>query len=276
MGTGGHAQRTERAREVKLEMTSVHGRAKKIAKLSSGMSEYLHRALATATPLDGKARWKTRLRSISIGELDQPATGGVTAEFRMMGQARISSQCAERSSFSRSISRSALRLPRRLIGQSLTRESRPPGPAPTARPKSSPPRYNWNVRYFLLLVALTAGSLLSSCAKAPQTKESVKQAIVDYLAKRDDMIASSMDVEVVSVNFHEKEAEAVASIGPKGAPASGIKIAYTLEAEGNKWVVKKKPGAAPASSADTPHSAPSDPGSLPSGHPPVPAPSSKP
>ena len=104
----------------------------------------------------------------------------------------------------------------------------------------------------------------------------MKQAIVDYLAKRDDMIAASMDVEVVSVNFKEKEAEAVASIGPKGAPASGIKIAYTLEAEGNKWVVKKKPGAAPASSGDTPHSAPSDPGSLPSGHPPIPATPAKP
>jgi len=129
------------------------------------------------------------------------------------------------------------------------------------------------VRYLLLFVALAAGSFLSSCAKAPQTKESVKQAIVDYLAKRDDMIAASMDVEVVSVNFHDKEAEAVASIGPKGAPASGIKISYTLEAEGTKWVVKKKPGAAPAATdGGAPHSAPApDAGSLPSGHPPIPA-----
>ena len=57
----------------------------------------------------------------------------------------------------------------------------------------------------LLLVLL----LLTSCAKAPQTKDAIKQAIVDYLAKRDDMMASSMDVEVVSVDFKEKEAEAV-------------------------------------------------------------------
>ena len=128
------------------------------------------------------------------------------------------------------------------------------------------------MRYFLLFVALVTGSFLSSCAKAPQTKEAVKQAIVDYLGKRDDMIAASMDVEVVSVNFHDKEAEAVASIGPKGAPASGIKISYTLEAEGTKWVVKKKPGAAPAAGDGAPHSAPSpDAGSLPSGHPPIPA-----
>ncbi len=125
----------------------------------------------------------------------------------------------------------------------------------------------------LLLVLL----LLTSCAKAPQTKDAIKQAIVDYLAKRDDMMASSMDVEVVSVDFKEKEAEAVASIGPKGAPESGIKISYSLEAEGVKWVVKRKPGAAPATTAD-PHTAPapSTGGGLPAGHPPVPATPGKP
>jgi hypothetical protein len=123
---------------------------------------------------------------------------------------------------------------------------------------------------------------LTSCAKAPQTKEAVKQAIVDYLAKRDDMMASSMDVEVVSVDFKEKEAEAVASIGPKGAPESGIKISYSLEAEGVKWVVKRKPGAAPTATTD-PHGAPAPApsgggagGGLPAGHPPVPAAPGKP
>ncbi len=125
---------------------------------------------------------------------------------------------------------------------------------------------------------LLAILLLTSCAKAPQTKDAVKQAIVDYLAKRDDMMASSMDVEVVSVDFKEKEAEAVASIGPKGSPGSGIKISYTLEAEGVKWVVKKKPGAAPAATTN-PHSAPAPTdggGGLPAGHPPVPATPGKP
>lgn len=127
----------------------------------------------------------------------------------------------------------------------------------------------------LLSLSLTTALLfLSSCAKAPQNKDAVKQAIVDYLNKRDDMLANSMDIEVVSVDFRDKQAEAVASIGPKGAAASGIKISYSLEAEGNKWVVKKKPGAAPAATT-TPHSAPADPGGLPAGHPPV-APNPKP
>ncbi len=119
---------------------------------------------------------------------------------------------------------------------------------------------------------------LTSCAKAPQTKDAVKQAIVDYLAKRDDMMASSMEVEVVSVDFKEKEAEAVASIGPKGSPGSGIKISYSLEAEGVKWVVKRKPGAPPTATTN-PHGAPAPAdggGGLPAGHPPVPASPGKP
>ena len=127
--------------------------------------------------------------------------------------------------------------------------------------------------------------LLSSCARAPQTKDAVKQAIVEYLAKRDDMMASSMDVEVISVDFKEKQAEVVASIGPKGSPGNGIRISYSLEAEGAKWVVKRKPGAAPAATAN-PHSIPApahgtpDGGAaspdLPAGHPPLPATPGKP
>ena len=99
------------------------------------------------------------------------------------------------------------------------------------------------------------------------------------------MMASSMDVEVVSVDFKEKEAEVVASIGPKGSPGNGIRISYSLEAEGAKWVVKRKPGAAPAATAN-PHSIPApahgtpDGGAaspdLPAGHPPLPATPGKP
>lgn len=60
----GVAQRTEHAREVKLAMTSVHGKAKRIVKLLSGMSKYLHSFLADATQLDEKVRWSTLLRKI--------------------------------------------------------------------------------------------------------------------------------------------------------------------------------------------------------------------
>ena len=56
-----------------------------VAKLLSGISEYLHRFLASASQLDEKARQSTLLRRIFWyfyggsplnGEPDQPATGG--------------------------------------------------------------------------------------------------------------------------------------------------------------------------------------------------------
>jgi hypothetical protein len=60
----GVAERTEPAREVKLEMTSLRGKAKKIATFLSGISEYLHKFLAVATQLDEKERWRALLRRI--------------------------------------------------------------------------------------------------------------------------------------------------------------------------------------------------------------------
>ncbi|MCX6602702.1 MAG: hypothetical protein NTV52_03830 [Acidobacteria bacterium] len=45
-------------------MTSVYGKSKKIDKLFSGMSEYLHHVLARATQLDEKAPWSTLPRKI--------------------------------------------------------------------------------------------------------------------------------------------------------------------------------------------------------------------
>lgn len=133
----------------------------------------------------------------------------------------------------------------------------------TANPRSS--RYNLCVRT-LFLTCLSALFLLVGCARAPESKDAVRQAVIDYLATRDDMMASSMDVDVVSVDFRGKEAEAVVSIGPKGNAASGIKINYTLDAEGQKWIVRKKaPGESPAAA---PHGETKG-GELPAGHPPV-------
>ena len=60
----GVAKRTEHGREVSLTMTSLHGKAKKIANLLSGISQYLHKFLAGATQLDGRERWTTLLRKI--------------------------------------------------------------------------------------------------------------------------------------------------------------------------------------------------------------------
>jgi hypothetical protein len=103
--------------------------------------------------------------------------------------------------------------------------------------------------------------LLAACAKAPQNQDAVKQAIIDHLGKRSDMLAQSMKIEVMSVNFRDKEADAVVSVSPKEGGA-GIQMNYSLVMEGNKWTVK--PAAA------SPHgNTPMPTGEMPAGHPPT-------
>jgi hypothetical protein len=109
---------------------------------------------------------------------------------------------------------------------------------------------------FLLLLSLLAG-----CAKAPQNQDAVKQAILDHLGKRSDMLAQSMKIDVVSVSFRDKEADAVVSVSPKEGGA-GIQMNYSLVVDGGRWTVK--PAAA------NPHgNTPMPTGEMPAGHPPT-------
>ena len=84
------------------------------------------------------------------------------------------------------------------------------------------------------------------------TKEAVRQGVIDYLAGRSNLNVTSMNVEVTSVTFKENEADAMVSFAPKGgAPGQPISIPYTLERKGNRWVVKARPGG-----GQNPHGAP--------------------
>lgn len=103
--------------------------------------------------------------------------------------------------------------------------------------------------------------LLAACAKAPQNQDAVKQAILDHLGKRNDMLAQSMKIDVVSVSFRDKEADAVVSVTPKEGGA-GIQMSYSLAMDGGKWTVK--PAAA------NPHGTTMPAGEMPAGHPPTP------
>ncbi len=121
------------------------------------------------------------------------------------------------------------------------------------------------VRYFLPLLLL-----LAACSKAPQDKDAVRQAVLDHLAKRSDMLAAAMKIEVVSVSFRDKEADAIVSVSPKEG-GTGIQMSYALAMEGGKWVVQKP--ASPAAGAPNPHGGGAPPpsmGEMPAGHPPVP------
>lgn len=111
---------------------------------------------------------------------------------------------------------------------------------------------------------LAAACFLLACGKDIQSKEAVRQGIIEHLSLRSGLDLASMDIQVVSAQFRENEADAVVDFRPKGStdPASGMQMRYTLERKGNRWVVKSKTEAGPG-----PHGGAG--GQLPSGHPPV-------
>ena len=86
-----------------------------------------------------------------------------------------------------------------------------------------------------------AGLILAGCGggKSIQNEAAVRQGVIDYLSKRSDLNLASMQVDVTSVSFRQNEADATVSFRPKGS-AGGAPMAmrYTLERQGDRWVVK--------------------------------------
>jgi hypothetical protein len=131
-------------------------------------------------------------------------------------------------------------------------------------------------RYQALLAAVLAICAMAACHRgAGNQEEAVRQGVIDYLAKRANLNVAAMNVVVTSVIFREKEADAVVSITAKGGNAGqGMSMRYTLEHQGDHWVVKDKAeaGRSPHSaSGANPHggASPEMGGALPPGHPPV-------
>jgi hypothetical protein len=107
------------------------------------------------------------------------------------------------------------------------------------------------------------------CSRGLQTKEAVRQGVIDYLSSRKDLSIGSMQVDILSVDFRGNEAEATVSFRPKGG-GEGMQMPYKLERVGNRWVVKARAGAgggSPHGSMGAPEG-PSGMG-LPAGHPPI-------
>lgn len=97
-----------------------------------------------------------------------------------------------------------------------------------------------------LLILLLA---LAACNRGIDNKDAVRQAVVDHLSTRANLNVAAMNIDVTSVNFKGNEAEATVSITPKDSKVagSGMTMAYNLEKQGNRWVVKPRAtgGAAP-------------------------------
>jgi hypothetical protein len=110
---------------------------------------------------------------------------------------------------------------------------------------------------------------------AGNPEEAVRQGVIDYLSKRANLNVAAMDVAVTSVIFRQNEADAVVAITAKGAsPGQGMSMKYTLDRQGDHWVVKDKTeaGGSPHSAASaSPHGETPPPmgGTLPPGHPAV-------
>ncbi len=110
---------------------------------------------------------------------------------------------------------------------------------------------------------------LGGCNRGVENKEAVRQAVVDYLAKRAGLDLNAMQIEVVAVSFRQNEADATVAFRPKGvAGAPGMTMNYTLTRQDNRWVVKGR-----ADTGASPHGAGGAmSGEMPLGHPPVAAP----
>lgn len=163
--------------------------------------------------------------------------------------------------------------------------------------------YNGNVIRFAVILMCFSALLVSSCKRAGENKEAVREGVIQHLTKNAALDVSQLNVDITDVKFNGNEAVAAVSIKPRSAPDQGMNMTYTLERRGEKWEVKGRGaghagmssgpmGGPPAGAAPEPsaaeggsHSATPEPkgalgdapgaggGALPPGHPPVSSPS---
>ena len=92
----------------------------------------------------------------------------------------------------------------------------------------------------LVSTGALALALLTGCSRHNiDTLDAVKQGVIRDISKNVNVAA--MDVNVVSVSFRDKEADAVVSFAPKGGTAAqGLTMNYTLERRENEWHIKSR------------------------------------
>jgi hypothetical protein len=122
-----------------------------------------------------------------------------------------------------------------------------------------------------LSVLIALFSAVGCGKKDTDNNDSVKQGVMKYLSKRNDLAA--MDVSVASVQFRGNEADAKVHFQAKNnsSPAAAMDMMYMLERKGDEWVVK---GRSAGGGGNDPHGAggampPPEGSALPPGHPTV-------
>lgn len=102
------------------------------------------------------------------------------------------------------------------------------------------------------------------------SEEAARQSVIDYLSKRANLNVAAMNVTVTSLVCRTNDADVTVAFTAKGAnPGQPMSIPYTLELQGDHWVVKSKPatGVNPHGSATPSMHQPG--AALPPGHPAV-------
>ena len=90
-----------------------------------------------------------------------------------------------------------------------------------------------------LICAAALLTVVGCSNKNVDSMEAVKQGVIRDIAK--NINVGAMDVNVVSVSFRDKEADAVVQFVPKGGtPAQGLTMNYTMERQGSDWHIKKR------------------------------------
>ena len=115
---------------------------------------------------------------------------------------------------------------------------------------------------YLPLAALALLSL-AACSKNIDTVDAVKQGVIRDIPKGINL--SAMDVNVVSVSFRGKEADAVVTFAPKGGPPV-MNMKYTMERKGDEWRIKER-AAGSGHAQDPAAGQPAPAEGLPPGHP---------
>jgi len=131
---------------------------------------------------------------------------------------------------------------------------------------------HWAIWAAILLLGAGAG-----CKRgAACNEDTARQSVLDYLTKRANLNIAAMNVTVTSLVCREKDADVTVAFTAKGSnPGQPMSFPYTLERQGEHWVVKSKSetGGNPHGAGANPHGAgagTTQPGAaLPPGHPPV-------
>ena len=97
------------------------------------------------------------------------------------------------------------------------------------------------IRNFLA-VGVLAATAASGCHKAqPAPTDSIREGIQQHLSSLNTLNLSAMDINITHVSINQDTAQAQAEFVPKtGAPpGAAMRVSYSLEKRGDRWVVVK-------------------------------------